>query len=136
VTRSRLCREEELADYGWRLAFDADRRGVAVANHFVRTTQSRTWDASSTRRLVNSTPRTRNLIVSQVALLGVPPPKPNVRNRATANRNTQIRLKGRKALKPAVINRISGDLKRRGGDGPCPKRTETGFRNSGRRHPH
>jgi hypothetical protein len=112
VTRSRLCREEELADYGWRLAFDADRRGVAVANHFVRTTQSRTWDASSTRRLVNSTPRTRNLIVSQVALLGVPPPKPNVRNRATANRNTQIRLKGRKALKPAVINRISGDLKR------------------------
>jgi hypothetical protein len=75
-------------------------------------------------------------MVNQVALLGVPPPKPSVRNRATANRNTQIRLKGRKALKPAVIRRISGDLKQLGGDGPCPKRTRLDSATLGERHPH
>jgi hypothetical protein len=41
--------------------------------------------------------------------LGVPPPKPNVRNSATANRYIQIRLNGRRALMPAARYRIRRD---------------------------
>ena len=51
-------------------------------------------------------------MISQGALLGVPPPKPNVRNSATTHRNIQPRLKGRRTLKPAVTNRIVSDLTR------------------------
>ena len=92
-------------------------RRVSVPTLYVRVSQSRICIASVTKRLAKSSPRRENLMISQGAPLGVPPPKPNVRKSATRHRNIQPRLKGRRTLNPAATTRTLVKFTRQAKDG-------------------